>query len=153
MSVLTVTAPAVLLVKNISDNKSAEFIPYRENFKVSIPAGQHILFPVFTSGQILYYFGQKYENLEVRIFDAETEQKMDMYIPIDAETGVEITLINNSNKVINFIPYKENFNVSLAPNDEIDLTLKNAGQVFYYMAQQTEGLEVDIPFEDIGVSE
>ena len=154
---INVVAPAILLVQNNGDT-DAQFIPYRENFKVTIPGNSHVLFPVMTTGQVLYYFNQQYGDLSIRIFDAETELEMDNFIPVfPANYGNEepyvITLANVSEKVVNFIPYKENFAVDIAAEDEMDITVSNIGQVFYYMAQQTDGLEVDAPTRSIGINE
>ena len=153
---ISVVAPAVLLVQNNGDT-DAQFIPYRENFKVTIPGNSHVLFPVMTTGQVLYYFNQQYGDLNIRIFDASTEQEMDNFIPVhpanSSDDAYVITLSNTSEKVINFIPYKENFAVDIAAGDEMEITVSNVGQVFYYMAQQTDGLEVDVPTESIGLHE
>ena len=153
---INVSAPAILLVQNTGD-ADVQFMPYKENFKVTIPGNSHILFPVMTTGQVLYYFNQQYGDLSIRIFDASTEDEMDNFIPVVPTNtlGDEyiITLSNDSNKDIKFIPYRENFDYVLAAGDEIDIAVSNIGQVFYYMAQEVDGLEVDVPTESVGQGE
>jgi hypothetical protein len=53
-----------------------------------------------------------------------------------------VTLENKSEKAIGFVPYRENFTVYVPAGDKIELEAATAGQVFYYLAQATEGLEV-----------
>ena len=150
---INVSAPAILLVQNTGD-ADVEFMPYKENFKISIASGSHILFPVTTSGQVLYYFNQQYGDLTIKVFDAKTEKQMDNFIPVYPTNTVGdeyvITLSNVSNKDIKFIPYRENFDYVLAAGDRISIAVNNIGQVFYYMAQQVDGLEIDIPTQSIG---
>lgn len=53
-----------------------------------------------------------------------------------------ITITNTSDKEIRFIPYRENFSVPVAAGDVYTLEATTSGQVFYYLAQETEGLTV-----------
>jgi hypothetical protein len=41
-----------------------------------------------------------------------------------------------------FIAYRENFQYDIVAKDSVQLTAPNVGQVLYYLAQATEGLEV-----------
>lgn len=53
-----------------------------------------------------------------------------------------VTISNKSDTVMRFVPYKENFTVNVAAGDNVILEATTAGQVLYYLAQATEGLEV-----------
>lgn len=54
-----------------------------------------------------------------------------------------ITITNTTaNKSISFVPYRENFVTYLAAGDTVKLEAQTAGQVLYYLAQATKGLEV-----------
>lgn len=53
-----------------------------------------------------------------------------------------ITIVNTSDKAIGFVPYRENFTTYLPAGDTIVLEATTAGQVLYYLAQETEGLSV-----------
>ena len=53
-----------------------------------------------------------------------------------------VTLKNKSNSVVKFAPYKENFNTSLDAGESLVLTATTAGQVFYYLLQANDALEV-----------
>lgn len=58
------------------------------------------------------------------------------------EVPAIVTLKNTSKKAIGFVPYRENFTVYVKAGDTVKLEAATAGQVFYYLAQATEGLEV-----------
>lgn len=53
-----------------------------------------------------------------------------------------VTLTNKSDAVVRFAPYKENFNTALGAGESLVLTATTAGQVFYYMMQANDALEV-----------
>lgn len=56
-----------------------------------------------------------------------------------------ITLTNTNperGKAIRFVPYRENFTTVIAAGDSVKLEATTAGQVLYYLAQATDGLEV-----------
>lgn len=55
-----------------------------------------------------------------------------------------ITLTNISSKNIAFVPYKENFNVSIAPADSIVMSSNCNNEVLYYLLQKNETLHVSI---------
>lgn len=58
-----------------------------------------------------------------------------------------VTITNTSDKVISFIPYRENFQVPMDPGDVIKIEALTSGQVFYYLGQEVlpreNGLKVD----------
>ena len=54
----------------------------------------------------------------------------------------KITLTNTTERRIGFVPYKENFTTYIEAGDAVELEVPTAGQVFYYLAQATDGLEV-----------
>lgn len=54
-----------------------------------------------------------------------------------------ITITNTSDRAIGFVPYRENFTVYVQAGDVVELEATTAGQVFYYLAQATEGLTVE----------
>ena len=53
-----------------------------------------------------------------------------------------ITIANKTDRAIGFVPYRENFVVYVGAGETYELEASTAGQVFYYLAQATEGLEV-----------
>lgn len=62
---LVISVPAIVTLRNI-DNKQVSFVPYKENFKVGINAGQTVRIEVATAGQVFYYLSQAVEGrLEV----------------------------------------------------------------------------------------
>lgn len=132
-----VTAPAIIRIANISEFAKT-FQAYKENFTTKLAAGQALEFEVKTSGQVLYYLNQATTGLEVTVVDAYTEDEA----TIKLNTPALITLNNTLAKIIGFIPYRENFQYDIAGGDEVQLTATNVGQVLYYLAQATEGLEV-----------
>ena len=58
------------------------------------------------------------------------------------ELPAVITIKNTSDHTIRFIPYRENFATAVAAGDTLEIEAQTAGQVLYYIAQQTDGLEV-----------
>lgn len=131
MATQTITAPAVIKI----ENKSAEarvFAPYKESFKVSLPASAVIELQVKTSGQIFYYLKQAKEDLKVSVL-ADFDQTVGA-IKIHAKETV--TLTNNLNRVVSFVPYKENFQYDVAAGDVVTITAENVGQTLYYLAQK-----------------
>lgn len=132
-----VTAPAIIRIANTSEFAKT-FQAYKENFTTKLAAGQALEFEVKTSGQVLYYLNQATTGLTVEVVDDYTEDDT----TIKLNTPALITLNNTSAKIIGFIPYRENFQYDIAGGDEVQLTATNVGQVLYYLAQATEGLEV-----------
>lgn len=138
MATKTVTAPAV--IKIVNNAKTAKvFAPYKENFVTTLTAGATIELQVKTSGQVLYYLGQASKDLAVSVlsdFDSTEDA-------VKITSNEKITITNSSNRVIGFIPYKENFQFDIAAGDVVELTATNAGTVLYYLAQATTGLTVE----------
>ena len=132
MSTLTLTLPVIVKLENTSANKIS-FQPYHENFTVGIPAGTSVEFEVETAGQYFYYVEQATSmGLVVSKLDS-FDTASDTIIVIDLPSLV--TLTNNADTAINFIPYRENFPVSIAVGDAVVIEARTAGQVFAYLAQ------------------
>ena len=55
--VIAINAPAKITITN-NTGKTANFIPYRENFQQEVEAGDSYVFNVKTVGQTLYYLAQ-----------------------------------------------------------------------------------------------
>lgn len=53
-----------------------------------------------------------------------------------------IKIVNNSNRALSFIPYRENFISVLAAGKTLEFTATTAGQVLYYTKQATEDLVI-----------
>ena len=137
MATKTVTAPAVIKIVN-NTTTAKVFAPYRENFVTTLAAGATIELQVKTSGQVLYYLGQASKDLAVSVLsDFDSTEGA-----IKITSNEKITITNSSNRVIGFIPYKENFQFDIAAGDVVELTATNVGTVLYYLAQATTGLKV-----------
>lgn len=55
----------------------------------------------------------------------------------------KITLTNTSStRDVRFVPYRENFTAVVPATKSIELEAQTAGQVLYYLAQQTDDLTV-----------
>ena len=132
-----VTAPAIIRIANTSEFAKT-FQAYKENFTTTLAAGQALEFEVKTSGQVLYYLNQVTTGLEITVVEDYTEDDTTIKLNVPAL----ITLNNAAERIIGFIPYRENFQYDIAAGDEVQLTATNVGQVLYYLAQATEGLEV-----------
>lgn len=132
-----VTAPAIIRIANTAE-VAKTFQAYKENFTTTLVAGQALEFEVKTSGQVLYYLNQVTTGLEVTVVDAYTEDDTTIKLNVPAL----ITLNNTSERIIGFVPYRENFQYDITGGDNVQLTATNVGQVLYYLAQATEGLEV-----------
>ena len=139
MAEIDVKVPAILKISNTS-NINIPFVPYRENFVTSLAKGKAIEFSVETSGQALYYLKQATNGLTV-------EQKTAFDSAADGLTIFEVpgimTLTNTTEKgVRTFVPYRENFEVSIQGGDSYKIEVKNLGQILYYLAQETDDLTV-----------
>ena len=55
----------------------------------------------------------------------------------------QVKLTNKSDKVVQFIPYKENFATAIEAGKSIVLPVETVGQVFYYIKQANEDLVVE----------
>lgn len=56
----------------------------------------------------------------------------------DSKTGK----YDKGGRDIGFVPYRENFTVYIEAGKSLELEADTAGQVLYYLAQATDGLEV-----------
>ena len=129
MAKTTITLPANMVAKATAD-RSFKFIPYKENFVTTIPAGKSLALKATTVGQYLYYVKQGF---------IASDEAANITINVPAK----ITIKNNTDRVMNFIPYRENFQVEIISGDEYEFEAETAGQVLYYMAQDTTGPDVD----------
>ena len=55
-----------------------------------------------------------------------------------------VTLTNKSKAAVKFAPYKENFNTAIGAGESLVLAATTAGQVFYYLKQANDSLEVAV---------
>ena len=132
-----VTAPAIIRIANTAEIAKT-FQAYKENFTTKLVAGQALEFEVKTSGQVFYYLAQATTGLTVEVVETYTVDENTIKLNVPAL----ITLTNTTDRKIGFIPYRENFQYDIAGGDNVQLTATNVGQVLYYLAQATEGLEV-----------
>ena len=114
------------------------FMPYKENFTTTVPAGKSLSLGAYTLGQYLYYVKQGF---------VADEAKADIVIPAPAT----ITVKNTAAKAMSFVPYRENFQFELPEGESVEFDVKTAGQVLYYIAQDctgdsTEGTGIDVTF-------
>lgn len=117
-------------MKITAGDKAVRFAPYKENFVVPVKAGTSLSLKAETVGQYLYYAKQGFKP---------DDTAADVVI----NSPAKITITNNSAKTISFIPYRENFQQEVAAGEGYTFTVKNAGQVLYYIAQDTNGFNVD----------
>lgn len=141
---LVLSIPQKMQIKNTSD-KEMMFRPYRENFNVSVPSGLTFGFTCTTVGQCLYYLKQGYtlsdnKGLEVELVNGEFTTGDELVSP--ALVTLRNTTPAEGGRMIKFIPYRERFEYSVKPQNSITLETKTLGQLLYYMAQATDGLEV-----------
>ena len=69
----------------------------------------------------------------------------DIVIPAPAK----ITVTNNAAVPMSFIPYRENFQFELASKQSLIFDVKTAGQVLYYVAQDSTGNSKDVTGIDV----
>ena len=138
---IKIALPQILKVENTSD-RALSFVPYRENFVSVLDAGKAFEFQVKTAGQALYYLEQNKtsEGLvvsQLAAFDLAASETLSIF-----KTPAVMTLENTSAVIKTFAPYKENFTVDVAAGDKYEIEAETLGQILYYMAQATEGLDV-----------
>lgn len=63
---------------------------------------------------------------------------------VDISTNQEITLTNNGDNTTLFVPYHENFIVSVPSGDNITLETKDSEEVMYYLLQENKDLKVTL---------
>ena len=122
-----ITLPATM--KLTAGAEGAKFAPYKENFVTSVAANSAIVLKVETVGQYFYYKNQG--------FVEGTAAEKDLVINVPAT----ITITNNSGKAMNFIPYRENFQQEVVAGEAYEFEATTAGQVLYYLAQDTSGAD------------
>lgn len=127
MAKTTITLPATMVAT--ASDRAFRFIPYKENFVTTVPAKKSLALKATTVGQYLYYKKQGFEP-------SESPVDITIYAP------ATVTITNNTDKVMNFIPYRENFQVEIAAGDAYEFNTETAGQTLYYMAQDTTGPDV-----------
>ena len=130
MADIVITLPAKMVLT--AGEKAVRFTPYKENFVTTVPAGYQLGLVANTVGQYLYYAKQGFVEGE-----ATGDKKIVINVP------AKVTIKNNSAKVMNFIPYKENFQQELEVGQSCIFEAKTAGQVLYYIAQDTNGESVE----------
>ena len=55
----------------------------------------------------------------------------------------KIIIANYTDKAMNFIPYRENFQQEVKVGEAFEFEATTAGQVLYYLAQDTSGTTAD----------
>ena len=124
--------------------RKVRFVPYKENFVTPVDAGDTLWIKAKTVGQYLYYV----KNGFVAAAEVGTGDH-DIVVNVPAT----ITIANNADKVMNFIPYRENFQVEVKPGESYEFEAETAGQVLYYMAQDTNGADatggLDVKQEEV----
>ena len=128
-TIKNITLPATM--KLTAGAEGAKFAPYKENFITSIKANSALVLKVDTVGQYFYYKNQGF--VEGAAADG------DLVINVPAI----VTIANNSGKAMNFIPYRENFQQEIKANEGYSFDATTAGQVLYYLSQDTNTVEVD----------
>lgn len=61
---------------------------------------------------------------------------------VTIKTPGKLSIKNETQKEIQFVPYKENFATRILPGHEIQLGYETVGQYFYYMKQKDLGLTI-----------
>lgn len=144
MATLTVTLPAVVKLSNAGTTK-VPFQPYHENFVAFVPAEGAVEFEVETAGQFFYYQEQaKNSKLVFKQLDAIEKEPAEGTIIIDLPALV--TLTNVADHAVEFVPYRENFVVSIAEGDAVVIEAKTAGQVLYYVATEQVNKGIAVTF-------
>lgn len=121
---------------NVSD-RVVQFIPYKENFATAIKAGESMVLPVETVGQVFYYIKQGNKDLKV------THGKNGLTGDTVITVPVTLSITNETDKAMAFVPYRENFQIDIAAGDVYQFEVKTAGQYIYYFNQERFGLDVD----------
>jgi hypothetical protein len=120
-------------------DRTARFVPYKENFVTPVAKGGKLFLKAYTVGQYLYYT----KNGFTEYTGDPKSTSSDFVINVPAT----ITIKNESTKDMNFIPYRENFQVTVKPGEGYSFKVETAGQVLYYMSQDTTGIEVGTGLE------
>lgn len=116
--------------------RTERFVPYKENFVTPVAKGTTLYLKAYTVGQYLYYTKNGF-------VDAGATKPTANATTIVINVPATITIANNSNKVMNFIPYRENFQVEVKPGEGYAFEAETAGQVLYYMSQDTNDISIN----------
>lgn len=142
--------PAYVTLTN-KTNGIVKFAPYKENFNTTLRGGETLVLTATTVGQVLYYLMQASDSLKVERADAKPEAAATYDVCATQENPVSITITNNSDRAMNFVPYRENFQYTLAANESCEFDATTAGQVIYYMNQDVDGvLDVKVGTKGVG---
>lgn len=128
MAEIKINLPAKMTLT--AGEAGVRFMPYKENFVTNVAANTSLTIGVDTLGQYLYYKKQGF-----------VEGEVEGAVVINAPAT--ITIVNNTGKEANFIPYRENFQQEVAAGDSYVFNVKTAGQTLYYLAQDTNGEGVE----------
>ena len=134
MAKTTIDLNKVLVLK--ATDRARRFTPYKENYVTTVPAGKSLYLKAKTVGQYLYYTKNGFEEHGDAYPAAVDTDNIVINVP------ATITIENKTNKVMNFIPYRENFQAEVASGDSYEFEAETAGQVLYYIAQDTTGYDV-----------
>lgn len=141
MTTTTIYSNGYVTLKNTSDKKAA-FIPYKENFASYVEAGKTMAIPVKTVGQALYYLNQAKAGFEVENVENAPAASADVFVIPAAAT---VTIENlEAERVMGFVPYRENFQVNVQPGEKFVFEIDNPGQFIYYANQDTGATGIDV---------
>ena len=141
MTTTTIYSNGYVTLKNTSDKKAA-FIPYKENFASYVEAGKTMAIPVKTVGQALYYLNQAKDGFEVENVENAQAASADVFeIPAAATVTIEYL---EAERVMGFVPYRENFQVNVQPGEKFVFEIDNPGQFIYYANQDTGATGIDV---------
>lgn len=146
----TIKLPAYVTLTNKTTGV-VKFAPYKENFNTKLRANESLVLTATTAGQVLYYLMQASDALDVK----QDEEKPSVAATYDVcatpDAPVSITITNKSNRPMNFVPYRENFQFTLQPAEVYAFDATTAGQVIYYMNQDVDGvLDVKVGTKSVG---
>ena len=119
--------PLRVSIGNDGDREKA-FVPYRENFVVTLQPQDVIVFGINSSNEGIYYRGQETEGLVVGVADNTVNVETGTY---NTETGFETNatygVVQDEfvGKVIGTVPYVENPGFGLESGNVFTIRLKN----------------------------
>lgn len=70
MATIAINVPATITITN-KGKKAHGFVPYRENFVVTIPVGDAVTLKALTAGEVFYYLAQAEDDFTVTQAAAE----------------------------------------------------------------------------------
>lgn len=126
-------------------NKEEIFIPYRENMQFPLGPNRTITFTGVDSESALYYEKQATDKIKVTIkSEEESSGNSSLDGDINIKLPLEITITNNSNFTVGYIPYKQNFEEYLGSGESQTLTIEKAEEAMYYILQKNNDLSVKV---------